>query len=337
MYRSGTPLRTEDRVNFVLSHGAIGDMISSLPAICWARKMQSADLKMAVWVAEYQVELVRHLIGGPHLEVLPLSQWNAMCKAGQGEYAGANVVNYAIKNTITRNRFDMVDYSFACLLDRQPDGDTERNYPYWAPLGEKKIDGDYAVIPVGATNPLSTFHAKIMAPVLEWLLAQGIKPVLTGKRGRTNVVMLQQGKAMPLVIHDKVGDLDPALLARCEDLRDRTDLLALRDLCGHAKVVLGIDGGTLHLAGTTEAPIVYGCTRVDPRHRSITRHDERNWNAIHVVPRDLECAGCQSNWTLMFGHDFATCAYEDAKCTEQLHPDDFIQAADILLRENSAL
>ena len=337
MFRDGTPLRTEDRINFVLSHGALGDMISSLPAVVWARKHQPAELKMAVWVAEYQVDLVTKLVGGPGLEVLPLSKWNEMCKAGAGEYAGANVVNYAIKNTVTRNRFDMVDYSFATLLDRQPWGNNERNYPHTAPLGPRTLDERYAVIPVGATNPLSTFHAKVMGPFLHWLLGQGIRPVLTGKRGRTNVVMMQKGQAMPLVIHDKVNDLDANLLAQCLDLRDKTDLVGLRDLCGYAEVVAGIDGGTLHLAGTTEAPIVYACTRVDPLHRSITRNDEVNWNLIHVVPRELECAGCQSHWTLMFGHDFATCAYGDAKCTELLHPDDFIQAADILLRENQAL
>ena len=176
-----------------------------------------------------------------------------------------------------------------------------------------------------------------MGPFLHWLLGQGIRPVLTGKRGRTSVVMLQKGKATPLVIHDKVDELDPALLEQCLDMRDRTNLLELRDLCGHASLVAGIDGGTLHLAGTTDAPIVYACTRVDPRHRSITRHGERNWNVVNVVPRDLECAGCQSNWTLMFGHDFATCAYQDPACTTQLHPDDFVTAADILLRENQAL
>lgn len=336
MYRA-EHLRTEDRINFVLSHGAIGDVISSLPAICWARKMHSAELKMTAWVAEYQVDLVRHLIGGPLLEVLPLSKWNAMCRAGKGEYAGSNVVNYAVKNQITRNRFDMVDYAFATLLDRQPDEVHERNYPHWAPLGERKIAPDYVVVPVGATNELSTFRAKILAPVLQWLIARGLKPVLTGKRGRTGVVMLQEGKPMPLTVHDNVHDLDPELLAQCEDLRDKTNLMELRDLCGHAALVLGVDGGTLHLAGTTEVPIVYACTRVDPRHRSITRNDEVNWNVVHVTPRELACAGCQSNWTLMFGHDFVNCAYGDAACTHQLHPDDFITAADILLRENTAL
>jgi hypothetical protein len=123
-----------------------------------------------------------------------------------------------------------------------------------------------------------------------------------------------------------VDDLPPKLREWCVDKRDQTTLMELRDWCGHARAVIGVDGGTLHLAGTTEVPIIYGCTRVSPRHRGIVRMDVRNWRLIHIEPRNLECAGCQSNWTLMFGHNFAKCAYGDNLCVEQLHIDDFVDA-----------
>lgn len=335
MYRDGIELRTEDHINFVLSHGALGDAISSLPAVIWARKNHALDMTMAAWVAPYQVDLFRHICGGPGLDFQPLDKLVEALKSGDDKYAGVCTVNYAIKDTITRNRHDMVEYAFAALIDRQVDSVEEKCYPHWAPLGPRVLEMDYAVVPVGATNRASTFQVSVMAPYLEWLLAQGITPVLTGKRGETGVTMLAAGKPIKLLIHDKVHELPEALLAKCIDMRDKTTLLELRDLCGHAKIVAGVDGGTLHLAGTTDVPIVYGCTRVDPRHRGIVRHGEHNWNLIHVVPRDLECAGCQSNWTLLFKFDFSGCGYKDFKCTESLQAADFIEATDILLRENA--
>jgi len=88
--------------------------------------------------------------------------------------------------------------------------------------------------------------------------------------------------------------------------------------------VVGIDGGLLHLAGTTAVPIVYGMTHVEPRCRPIVRGGQRNWNVVHVTPRNLGCSGCQSNWTLMFRHDFRFCLYKDYACTSALHAEDFI-------------
>lgn len=334
MYRDGIEMRTEEGVNFVLSHGALGDAISSLPAIVWARKRHTLDIAMRIWCAPYQVDLFKHLLEGPGLTVHPLEDLKRHLHSGSPEFVGACVVNYTIKNTVTRNKHDMVEFAFATLLDRQTDDVVEKEYPWWAPLGDRVIDEDYVVIPVGATNDASTLHASVLAVIVEGVLERGLVPVLTGKRGKSGVVMLNNKTPMPLVIHDKVDDLPKDLLDRCVDLRDKTNLLELRSLCGHARAVLGIDGGTLHLAGTTEVPIVYGCTRVAPRHRGIVRHGEQNWNLIHVTPRDLACSGCQSNWTLMFGFDFSKCGYNDFACTKQLDGRDFLEALDILLTEN---
>ncbi len=325
MYRDGIELRTEDRINFLLVHGALGDAIASLPAICWARKMHSLDMDMVVWVARIQVPLLEHLIGGPGLRFEPLDDFQMVRQKGDERFAGSCVINSIHHNHVTRNRFDLVDFAFATMIDRQPDSVAEKCYPHWAPLGPRLYDEPYVVLPVGSTNEASVFHPKVLTPVIEWLLAVGYQPVLTGAKN-TYVHMLDKGKPELLVVRDRVDDVPAALIEQCTDLRDKTTLLEVRDWCGHANAVVGIDGGTLHLAGTTDAPIVYGTTRVDARHRGIARHGEMNWNLQHVKPRDLECAGCQSNWSLMFGHNFRNCGYNDFKCVEQLHADDFINA-----------
>lgn len=324
MYRDKAEVRSEHGINFLLTHCALGDGIASLPAIAWARDNHHIDMRMTVWAPKHMLELFEHLLGRPGLSFMPLDQFQMVRKKGDDKLAGACVINTVQSNTVTRNRFDMVDYAFATLLDRQPDTMQEKNYLYTASLGVRPHEAPYVVLPVGATNDTCVFRSDLLRSVIEWLLANDYKPVLTGNHN-THVHTTEPQPKL-LVVKDKVSELPSDIVTACLDLRNTLDLMQLRDWCGHAAAVVGVDGGTLHLAGTTEVPIVYGMTRVAPRHRSIVRHDVFNWNLIHVEPRDLECSGCQSNWTLIFGHDFAKCFYGDAKCVDLLHPDDFIEA-----------
>jgi ADP-heptose:LPS heptosyltransferase len=162
--------------------------------------------------------------------------------------------------------------------------------------------------------------------VLKWLIEVHYTPVIVGKSTSHVTVPGAKGLPTPVVVRQEFDAVSPETQAQCIDLRDKTSLLELRDWLGHANAVIGMDGGTLHLAGTTNVPIVYACTHIDPLDRPIVRYGERNWNVRHIAPRELECSGCQSHWTLMFKMDFRYCAYKDYKCTYQLHPDDFINA-----------
>jgi ADP-heptose:LPS heptosyltransferase len=92
---------------------------------------------------------------------------------------------------------------------------------------------------------------------------------------------------------------------------------------GHAAAVVGVDGGTLHLAGTTDVPIVFASGTTLPKHRYIPRHGDHTYRARYIGPRDLECYGCQSNWPMTTLH-FTQCVYGDVACMTKLHPDDFI-------------
>lgn len=109
---------------------------------------------------------------------------------------------------------------------------------------------------------------------------------------------------------------------------------ALGDLLGHAEAVVGVDGGTLHLAGTTDTNIIYAMGTTHPKHRYIARNGNPHHKIRYVVPRDLECIGCQSNILLQFHHDFRNCIYKDDECMDHLHPDDFINGLKELFKEN---
>ena len=326
MYRDNKQLLSDLRHNFVLNNAALGDLITSLPAIIYARQRNHPDLKMRVWAPVWQHDLIAHLLK-PYgeFEVKDLAQFplrNIDRKTNEDWGGGPVSINGFLYNNHTRNRIHMVDFAFGCLIDSAPDNHNDRGYPVLAPLGPRKIDGNYVVIPTNATSENKMFRASVMAPLIRWLLENEYKPVLVGtKTSHTHVQ--EDGVMKPIVVTSEAHLIPSELSQQCYDMREQTTLLELRDICGYAKAVVGVDGGTVHLAGTTMAPIVYALTTTSPRHRFICRLGSPHFQIRYVTPRDLECAGCQSNWTLTH-FDFRHCAYGDNLCTTKLHPQDFI-------------
>lgn len=322
MYRNNEQLLDVDKINFVCNHGALGDVITSLPAMVFARQMYHLMLKMRVWVPSYQMELVAHLLA-PYgefdvreFEKFPMK----VVDRGADWEGGAVALNQLPHNTHTRNRVHMVDYAFNCLLDAQPESMLERSYPTLAPLGEQWILNKYVVFPVGATSANKLFKASVMAPIIRWVHERGYTPVIVGTKTSHTKAQTSSREMIPIVLIDEADKIPMDL---CHDLREMTTLSQLRDICGYAAAVVGTDGGTLHVAGTTDTNIIYGLTTTLPKHRYIARNGEPSHKIRYVGPRDLECAGCQSNW-VMSHQDFRFCAYGDNICTEKLDAADFI-------------
>jgi hypothetical protein len=324
MYRDNRELQYDNRMNFVLNNGALGDVITSLPAMIYGRQRRHESMEMRVWAPSWQHDLLAHLLA-PYgkfvmrkLEEFPFAR---VVRQANDDWGGGPVaINGFLHNNHTRNATNMVDFAFSCLLDASPSNMNDRSYPVLAPLGARTIEGKYILIPTNATSENKTFRAVVMRPVIEWALAAGYKVVLTGtKTSHTKVDA--GGTFRPIVMLSEVESLAD-LLPKCIDMREKTTLLELRDLCGYASAVVGVDGGTIHIAGTTMAPIVYGLTTTHPRHRFVARMGSPHFQIKYVTPRNLECAGCQSNWVLSFW-DFTRCPYEDNLCTYRLHPQDF--------------
>jgi ADP-heptose:LPS heptosyltransferase len=243
-------------------------------------------------------------------------------------------LNTALHNTHTRCRVHMVDYAYNFLINAQPETMEQRSYLTKAPLGPRPQlpygpgcggpwqEQAYVVFPVGATSDNKLFHASVMGPIMSWCLEKGYRPVIVGtKTSHTQTEI--RGEMKPITIREQTQMLDPEIFKRCVDMREKTTLLECRDILGHAAAVVGVDGGTLHLAGTTDAPIIYAMATALPKHRYIARHGNHEFRIRYVLPRDLECTGCQSNWVGL-AHHFTECVYGDNKCMTLLHPDDFI-------------
>jgi len=327
MYRNNEELIAANHRdhNFVLNHGALGDAICSLPAIAYARQNRHRNVTMRVWCSAHQMELFGHLLA-PYGEFEMKDIKGFPGKAADRKAMGFGPLshNAPFYDTHTRNSVHMVDYAYNFLIDRGCDNQHERSYPTAAPVGAPFIESmPYVAFQIGHTSENKAFRAEVMRPIIEWVIERGLKPVLLGTTVNHTKIRDDDGVLIPLAIVNEIHKLPISLMEQCIDLRDKTTLMEARRVLGHAACVVGIDGGLIHLAGTTDAPIIYGLTTTLPRHRYIPRHGDPFYKIRYVGPRDLECAGCQSNWTLTY-FDFRQCAYGDNKCTYQMHPDDFI-------------
>jgi ADP-heptose:LPS heptosyltransferase len=328
MYRNGQQVLTHDEHRFILSHAALGDMITSLPALIHARTNTAPLMRMVVHVPPWQIDLVKHLLA-PYgeFEVRSLTEVPHSRKERAKEWGDvSNSRNTPVLNTHTRNRVHMVDFAFNFLIDARPENMAQRSYPVLAPLGvDRLVPGvrRYVVFPVGATSDNKLFRASVYAPVMKWCLENSYLVVIVGTKMSNTHAELGDGRVEPIVIREQTDMLPPEIMREIIDLREKTTLLELRDVLGHAAAVVGVDGGTLHLAGTTDVPIIFASGTTLPKHRYIARRGDPNHKIRYIGPRDLECAGCQSNW-IMTRLDFRDCVYGDNKCMEQLHPDDFI-------------
>jgi ADP-heptose:LPS heptosyltransferase len=319
MYRNNQVLEHGHVFNAVLNNGALGDIITSLPALITGRA-EHPGLTFRVWAPSWQEHLIRHLLA-PYgtFEVLHFEKFPMKQAEREQLNMGMVALNQVAYNTFTRNRTHMVTYAFNCLLDSQPESLAEMNYPTAAPLGPRTIEQKYVVFPVGATSANKLFRASVMSPIIRWVRERGYLPVVVGTK-TSHTKAEARGKLTPIVMIDEADRIPMEL---CLDMREKTTLLELRDLCGHAAAVCGVDGGTIHVAGTTDTNVLYGLTTTLPKHRFVVRNGDMNHKIRYVGPRDLSCSGCQSNWRGS-RQDFRFCAYGDSLCTERLHPDDFI-------------
>ncbi len=324
MYRDRKIVIADPLFNHVMNNGALGDMISSLPATVFARqRYPTSALTLRVWVAPWQMDLVDHLLK-PYgkFEIKNLLEF-PLKKVEREDWDGGSIAFNGIwGDQHTRCRVHMVDYAFACLVNGRPESMEQRSYPTKAPIGPKVLEGKYVVFPVGATSDNKLFHASVMEPIMRWCIEHGYAPVIVGTKTSHTQTKID-GAMKPIVLRDQAGLISKETLEKCVDHREKTTLLELRDVLGHAAAVVGVDGGTLHLAGTTDVPIVFASGTTLPKHRYIPRHGSHTYKARYIGPRDLECYGCQSNWPMTTLH-FTRCVYEDNACMQKLHPDDFI-------------
>jgi len=226
----------------------------------------------------------------------------------------------------------LVDHTFHVLANSM--GPIEdKNY---RKLNPSKIDVSkfdlpekYVIITTGFTAAVREFIPQSVNEVVQYIKSKGYEVVFLGNEKSP----VHADKKVLIGTFNTEIDYSQGL-----NLVNKTSLLEAGKIIAQAKTIVGVDNGLLHLAGTTDVPIVAGFTTVKPEHRAPYRNNELGWNFFPVTPPEsLACRFCQSNWDFVYRHDFRNCFYKEKKldkeiqCTKSLTSDLFIEQLEKIL------
>ena len=108
------------------------------------------------------------------------------------------------------------------------------------------------------------------------------------------------------------------------NLIDQTTLPEMAAIMGKSRAVMGMDSGPIHIAMGTNVPVICGFTSIRPSLRIPYRE---NAITIPIIPEEIICRFCQSDWNLLF-HNFTKCprGMENPECVDMMTADKFIAA-----------
>lgn len=311
MYRDDKSLKLKlIEMNFILMDGGVGDHIASLSAIHYVADKYT-HIKPLVWVPDFLLDLSQHL--------LP-KQCLTRNFSSMRQYYDHNKPTKTTKwdQVVSPMKTSCLEYAFMKLCDEKPSIE-HMNY---LQINPKRIDvpyslpTSYVVITTGYTAKVREFPAKEINKLAKECKAMGLDVVWLGKKETPTGTK-----------HTIKGTFDIEVdYSQGLDLIDKTTLLQAAKIMSEAKAVMGVDNGLLHVAATTQAPIIAGFTTVDPIHRIPVRNNILGYNFYPVTPdKSLGCRFCQSNTNFIFGHDYRNCLYKDYACTSQMTADKFIE------------
>jgi ADP-heptose:LPS heptosyltransferase len=223
----------------------------------------------------------------------------------------------------------LTDHAFRIITSQEVDAKYKNYLPIktsGVSVKRFNLPEKYVVISTGFTAKVREFRPEVVNEIIDYVNSRGYTPVFLGKKE----TYAGNGFAIQGEFSDEIR-FEAGL-----DLRDQTTLLESVLVIKNSAGIVGLDNGLLHLAATTDVPIIGGFTSVKPEHRLPYRNDEMGWN-YHVVTlesSELECIHCQSNNTLTIKHpnkDFRYCLYDDYKCTEMLTAKKYVEKLDLIL------
>lgn len=214
---------------------------------------------------------------------------------------------------LTPSRMKLTQYGSINLLGRVLDD----YYLRYIPLSQvdiSKYNVDFektAIIITTYRDKQRTILPEELRKISEFLYASGILPVYVGRRGK--VGNWKEHLALSDFEYPGFG----------LDLRDQTSLSELFTIMSKSKVVIGVDGGPIHVGFATDTPVVCGFTTVNSKYRIPYRGLAKS---IAIVP-EIACNFCESDWSLN-RWDFNKCPrkLELAECVTKMSADKFIQA-----------
>lgn len=160
--------------------------------------------------------------------------------------------------------------------------------------------------------------AEEVLKVATWLQQQGITPVFVGKTEKDDFIDKEE-----LIAKSSLPDnIDEYGV----DLRNKTSLEELVTIMDQSIAVCGVDSGPIHVAGTTQTPIICGYPTAAAEHRVPTR---KSGNIYPLLPL-IECGNCESSWKTIY-HNYEKCFFGHADCCKTFTAERYIEVLKTLL------
>jgi hypothetical protein len=281
-------------VSFIFGNGGVGDYINWCSAVQYvADEHPHADVR--IFTSELFYDVAKHLFGH-------IPRWGIYLRKDFAKYyESRSLIAFPKPGTQLINACGahLMDLGFYYFLDLDPPPeshnyllDLKYNGPWkWPELDEKS---KYAIFTPGSTTEVREMPVKAFDELVAYTLEQGITPVFLGKRE------LSDNYRAKFLNYD---------FSRGVDLRERTTLLEATQIMRGAQFVIGLDNGLLHMAGTTDVPVIFGHNIASLKHRILRRRKGLTINMV-VSEEELGCIGCQSKMRFLYKHDFRSCFYK---------------------------
>jgi hypothetical protein len=296
-----------DKIIYCLNSAAVGDLIAAAPVVKWMINSfhKNQDYKVAIF------EDFKDLF-----PFVPQDKFIPLAASYDGSFAVRQLNMSGVGGNIARltpSRVKLTQYASIGLASRVlPD-----SLLGYVPLEEVDVShygidfSNCAIFLTTYRDITRAWKGEEIQKVADYVLSKGITPVFVGKRG---AISIWKTLAKTDFEFNGVG----------VDLIDKTTFKELYSVMNKAKVIFGIDSGPLHIAFSTNTPVVAGFTNVHPMYRVPFRGDARTES---VFPKNVDCRFCQSNWNLDF-HNFTKCPrkLDEPECTENMKAEYFIEA-----------
>lgn len=301
---------TLDPYCFMFNSIAMGDVIAAVPTVKYMVENYYTD------PASYFVVAKQHF--RPLFPFVPETNFKDYDK--KDNFWGMpsillGLINKKKETGITRltpKHMHLSQFASIMLADRiLPDKDL--NYVSLEPVDINHFNIDFTntvVLVTSYRDKTRMWESSAILEIAEWLKSRGVTPVFIGK---TDTEQDIRENIIPKT------SLPQDVSAYGVDLRNKTTIPELASIFRQTKAVCGLDSGPIHLAGTTNVPIICGYTSVSPEHRIPIRKEGKTY----PVTPDIECIGCESRWRSNFWN-YENCYYGDAKCCQQMTSDKFI-------------
>lgn len=311
-----------DNTIYALNSAAVGDLIAAAPSVKYAidNFHKGANYMLAVYP---DFREIFHFV--PQDRIV---DFDSTCESYPKNYCvrylnPPKVANYVCK--LTPSRMRLTHYASINLLGRVLD-DHQMRYVRFKPVDVSRYEVDFkrsVVIITTYRDKQRTILPDELIKISEYVQSRGLTPVYVGRRGKVSI--WKKSLAISDFEYPGFG----------VDLRDQTSLSELAAIMSMSRAVIGIDGGPIHVAFSTDAPVVCGFTTVNSKYRV----PYRGLAKTAVVSPGISCNFCESDWSLnMWSFNSCPRKLELAECVTKMTADRFIEGLNSLrvFEENKA-